>query len=75
MAIIKKSEFKNLNETQLNERLIQLRKELVKLNAQRAIGTTLESPGKIKAIRRMIAKINTILKQGIKSKEVKLAKT
>lgn len=74
MAIIKKSEFKNLNETQLNERLIHLRKELVKLNAQRAIGTTLESPGKIKAIKRMIAKINTILNQGIKSKEVKLAK-
>lgn len=74
MAIIKKSEFKNLNETQLNERLIHLRKELVKLNAQRAIGTTLESPGKIKAIRRMIAKINTVLNQGIKSKEVKLAK-
>lgn len=74
MALIKKNEFANYNESQLNEKLMQLKKELLKLNAQRAVGTTLESPGKIKAIRRMIAKINTRFKEGIKPKEVKKPK-
>jgi len=71
MALIKKNEFLSMKEDHLKERLNQLKKELLKLNAQRAIKTTLESPGKIKSIKKTIAKINTILKQGIKSREVK----
>ena len=63
MALIKKNEFMNMSEEQLKEKLNQLKKELLRLNAQRAIGTTLESPGKIKLIRRTISKINTILRQ------------
>lgn len=74
MSIIKKSDFVRYNESQLKERLIQLKEELLKLNAQRAIGTTLENPGKIKSVKRIIAKINTTLKQGIKLKEVKDSK-
>lgn len=71
MAIIKKSDFVRYTKAQLEEKLIQLKEELLKLNAQRAIGTTLESPGKLKSIKRMIAKINTALKQEPKIKEVK----
>jgi ribosomal protein L29 len=75
MALIKKSDFVHLNEAQLNEKLTQLKRELLKLNAQRAIKTTLESSGKIKAIKRTIAKIYTTLRQGVKIKEVKKLKT
>ncbi|MBS3063832.1 MAG: 50S ribosomal protein L29 [DPANN group archaeon] len=32
-------------------------KELIKLRAQRAVGSAIESPGKIKALRRAIARI------------------
>lgn len=74
MVLIKKSDFVHYTKEQLNEKLAQLKNELLKLNAQRAIGTTMESPGKIKSIKRMIAKINTTLKQGIKSREVKQKK-
>ena len=75
MAIIKKSDFVKYTKSQLEEKLVQLKEELLKLNAQRAIGTTLESPGKIKSIKRMIAKINTALNQEPKVKEVKKTKT
>lgn len=71
MAQIKKSEFNRYTQEQLKEKLIQIKEELLKLNAQRAIGTTLESPGKIKSIKRMIAKFNTALNKGAKPKEVK----
>ncbi len=74
MAIIKKSDFVRYTKTQLEEKLTQLKEELLKLNAQRAIGTTLENPGKIKSVKRMIAKINTTLKQEPKIKEVKKLK-
>lgn len=72
MALIKKSEFAHLSKESLNEKYKDLKRELIRLNAQRAIGTTLESPGKIKLIRRTLAKINTILNaQKIELKEVK----
>lgn len=74
MALIKKNEFMNMKEVHLKEKISQLKKELLRLNAQRAIGTTLESPGKIKAIKKTIAKINTILKQESKLRRFKKPK-
>jgi large subunit ribosomal protein L29 len=67
MATLKKSEIKNMNESILKERLNELNKDLIKFNAQRATHTTPENPGRIKAIKKTIAKINTLLNQ--KSKE------
>lgn len=81
MALIRKNELANMKEEQLNDRLSNLNLELIKLNAQRAIGTTLESPGKIKVIRKTIAKIYTKLTQlekGVKEKpkeEIKMKKS
>lgn len=63
MALIRKNELQNMKEDQLKSKLSDLNSELIKLNAQRAIGTTLESPGKIKAIKKTIAKIHTKLTQ------------
>ncbi len=68
MVKLKKSDLKNMNESTLKERLNELNKDLIKFNAQIATHTTPENPGKIKAIKKTIAQINTILNQ--KSREV-----
>ncbi len=65
---LKKSDLKNMNELTLKDRLNELNKDLIKFNAQIATHTTPENPGKIKAIKKTIAQINTLLNQ--KSKEV-----
>lgn len=66
MALIKKNELKSLNQAVINEKLSEFNKELMKLNTQRAVGTTIENPGRIKLLRRTIAKLLTI--QNMKSK-------
>ncbi|MBI2670737.1 50S ribosomal protein L29 [Candidatus Woesearchaeota archaeon] len=61
MAIIKKTELKQMNEKSLKEKMNDLKKELIKINSQRAIGTIPEKPGRIKEIKRTIARIYTHL--------------
>lgn len=46
----------------LDEKFIELKKELIKINAQIAMGTVPENPGKIKEIRKTIARIKTLQK-------------
>ena len=70
MALIKKSEFNQMNGQQLTEKLSELQKELMKLRAQIATHTTLENPGRVKSVRKMIARIYTKLNQK-KSTDVK----
>ena len=60
MAIIRKSELLQLSEQQIEDKLNELYKELMKFQTQRAIGTSLESPGKVKEIRRSIARLLTV---------------
>lgn len=63
MAIIKQSEYKTMTQKSMEERLAELRKELLKLNAQIAIGTTPENSGKIKEIKRTISRLHTYMRQ------------
>ncbi len=63
MAIIKKNEFEQLNERNLNDKLIELKKELMKYNGQRASGTPPENPGIVREVRKTIARIYTKLSQ------------
>ena len=63
MAIIKKSELKQMKEQQLKEKLIDLKKEMMKINSQRAVGTVPENPGRVKEVRRTIARVLTKLSQ------------
>ncbi len=67
MAIIRKNELIQMNDKVLDGKMVELKKELIKINAQVAIGTVPENPGKIKEIRRTIARIKTLkkLKGGI----------
>lgn len=67
MAIIKKSELKQMKEPQLKEKLIELKKEMMKINSQRAVGTVPENPGRVKEVRKTIARILTKLAQMEKS--------
>lgn len=52
---------------QMETKLGELRKELMRLNAQKSMGTSVENPGRIKAIKKTISKL--IFK--ISNKEVK----
>ena len=53
------SEIQKAPKSELEAKESELRKELMKLSAQKSTGT-LASPGKMKAIKRAIAKINTV---------------
>lgn len=59
---MKKDEIKRSSVEDLGKKKVELRKELVKLNAQAAMGTQIKSPGQIRQIRRNIARIETEIK-------------
>ncbi len=65
---MKIKEIRSMSKEDLETKLEELRKELIKVNAQISTGTTPKSPGQVKQIKKNIAKILTILKE--KSKEV-----
>ena len=48
---------KNLSNKERKGVMEDARKQLVKLNAQRAVGSAIENPGKIRALRKTIARI------------------
>lgn len=72
MGIIKKNELKGMTSKQMEDKVVGLKRELIKINSQVAIGTLPENPGRIKEIKRTIAKLITILSQKSeeKTKEV-----
>jgi len=65
---MKAKELKAMNEIDMENKMIELKKELMKINSQIAIGTIPKSPGKVREIKKTIAKISTIKheKGGIK---------
>jgi len=69
MALINKKELKTINTLDLKNKLVELEKELMKHNAQIAIGTIPKSPGLVKETKKTIAKIKTVLKERENKKE------
>lgn len=61
MALIKKNELKKMNMQQLQEKKAELQKEMIKINAQLSTKTTPENPGRIRAVKKTIARINTFM--------------
>jgi large subunit ribosomal protein L29 len=59
MAIIKKKQLKQMNNADLKNRLGELRLELAKEKGQIAIGGTPTNTGRVREVRRTIAKILT----------------
>ncbi len=70
MAQIKKNELKKLSGTQLKERMVELRKELMKLLTQKSSGGSLENPGRIKSIKKNIARIIMLLNEKQEEKNI-----
>ena len=62
MAIIKINELKQMEQKLLQSKLNDLKKELMKVNAQIAMGTVPENPGRIKEIKKTIARIKNLQK-------------
>jgi len=63
MAIIRKNELAQMSEADRGKRLIDLRKEMIKINAQISTGTPPENPGRVREVKKTIARILTIANQ------------
>lgn len=74
MAVIRKKEIRSLSKSELDEKLGQLKAELSRERAAIASSTRAENPGRVRELRRTIARILTITheketqKQGVKTK-------
>ncbi len=69
---MKKKDLKKTNTAALKKRLEGLRKDIMKYNSQVSTGTPSENPGRIKSVKKTIARIKTILhKYENEIKEVK----
>ncbi len=60
---MKTKELRNMGETELKQKIVELHKELMKDNAQVAIGTIPKNPGKLRLAKKTIARIKTVLAQ------------
>ena len=63
MAILRTDEVRNMNSTERQDELDKLRLELVRERAVASAGGAPENPGRIREIRRTIARIKTIQKE------------
>jgi large subunit ribosomal protein L29 len=61
MSLIAKKELKAMSIADLKLKLVELRKDLMKHNAQIAMGTVPKSPGLVKTTKKTIARILTII--------------
>ena len=79
---MKLKEIRTLDKSTLNEKKVELKKELVKMNAQVAIGTSLKNPGQVREIKKTMARILTIeqergkkasqKQEGVKTKQLEV---
>ena len=69
---MKAKEIRSAEKGILNEKLIELKKELLKINAQIAIGSAIKNPGQARKIKKTIARIMTITQEKSKQKKKNL---
>lgn len=50
-------EFADMEKEELKSKLVELKKELMKLNAQVATGTTPRNPGQLKQLKKSVARV------------------
>jgi large subunit ribosomal protein L29 len=68
MAILRVDDIRDMDVSEIDEKIEELKQELLKINTTIASGGAPENPGKIKAIRRTIARMKTIRAQkGVKA--------
>ena len=57
----KSKDFLNLGVPELKTKLVELKKELMKLNAQKSTGSSLKNPGLVRQTRKSIARLLTLI--------------
>lgn len=57
---MKIKELRKMDKKVLETKIVELNKDLMKLNSQVATGTTPENPGRIRSIKKTIARIYTL---------------
>jgi large subunit ribosomal protein L29 len=60
---IKNNELRQMSLKQLDEKLLDVRKDLIKINAQIASGTVPENPGNVRNVKKTVARILTIMQE------------
>ncbi|HEX59692.1 MAG TPA: 50S ribosomal protein L29 [Methanomicrobia archaeon] len=63
MAILKMDEIRKMSDAELREELRELSMELLRERTKIAAGGALENPGRVREIRRTIARIKTVLEE------------
>jgi len=63
MAILKASEIREMSIQEMKEKIVELKKELMKENVNKAIGGAPSNPGRVKELKRTIARILTIMNE------------
>ena len=61
MAILRSDEIRNMPEAEIRDRLADLREELATEKSTMALGSPPQNPGRIREMKRTIARILTIL--------------
>jgi large subunit ribosomal protein L29 len=69
MVILRSKDVRKLSEKEFSNKLAEIRKELLKLSAQKSVGSVPENPGRIRALKRTVARMLTIKKQGGNTKK------
>ncbi len=72
---MKVKEIRGMDGNMAAEKMAELKKELVKVNAQVAIGTAIKNPGQIRNIKKTLARIITIQHEKKAEKEEKVRQT
>ncbi|KYK33364.1 MAG: 50S ribosomal protein L29 [Theionarchaea archaeon] len=70
MAILRSEDIRDMTLEEMKEKRGELRAEYSKEQALLATGTAPENPGRIKALRRTIARLNTIIHEREEEEEV-----
>jgi large subunit ribosomal protein L29 len=63
LPIIRLNELRGLTPEQKTQKLIELKTELSKLNTLIAAGGSIEKPGRARALKKAIAKIETVINE------------
>ncbi|WEL19883.1 50S ribosomal protein L29 [Candidatus Nanohalococcus occultus] len=63
MAILRADDMRDMEDSELHEKMNDLQKELVEERGQIAVGGFAENPGRISEMRKTIARIQTVLNE------------
>ncbi|HIH15248.1 MAG: large subunit ribosomal protein L29 [archaeon GW2011_AR17] len=68
---IKNKDIRKMNKQEQENKLLELKKDLIKINAQIAAGTVPENPGNVKNVKKTVARIMTIMNEATKEEKKK----